>query len=150
MVQFSIDERAVKNFAVFFGSFIKEQIETFYNPDFLIDFGLKAYSFSFYEKQIIICSIEGNNITDIKCVDYKEFIPDVFLEELLAHNSIPSRIHRYKKIGIERLRLEIADELMLGAITAKDTTAVWENYQMKIKISPKLQMEHFEFDTESL
>ncbi|MEM5681168.1 hypothetical protein AAHB46_19205 [Bacillus paranthracis] len=48
------------------------------------------------------------------------------------------------------MRLEIADELMLGAITAKDTTAVWENYQMKIKISPKLQMEHFEFDTESL
>ena len=59
MVQFSIDERAVKNFAVFFGSFIKEQIETFYNPDFLIDFDLKTYSFSFYEKQIIICSIEG-------------------------------------------------------------------------------------------
>ncbi|ALC85723.1 hypothetical protein AM499_07720 [Bacillus sp. FJAT-22090] len=143
MVQLSVDEKASRKFSNFFGHIIQEQIKTYYNPDFLIHFDTKSYSFCFLENEIIISTIEGERIADINRVDYKELIPDFFLTSLLALDYAPSRVKRYKKIGVERLRLELADELRLGGITAKNANAnaIWNDYQMKIKISPTFHME---------
>jgi hypothetical protein len=141
MVQLAIDQRAIRNYFSLFGPLIEEQIATYFNPDFIIYFHPISYSFSFLKDEIIICSIQNHKISDIKRFDYIEFIPDSFLSNLLALNSLPSRVSRYRHIGLDRLRNEMIDELRLGAITTKDSAAVWDDYQLKIRISSEFQME---------
>jgi len=141
LVELFVDKQAYINFSNFFGPIIKEQITTFYNPDFLINFASRSYSFSFLQEEIIIFILEGKNILDIKRADYKELIPDSFLTDLLSLEILPSRVRRYKQIGKERLRQELADELRIGGITAENTTVLWDNYPFKIGISPELKME---------
>ncbi|NHM31288.1 hypothetical protein G8761_11875 [Bacillus sp. C11] len=144
MVQLSVDDQAIRKFSSFFVPFVEEQIVTYYNPDFLINFSSTSYSFSFLQNEIIICFLKGVRISDIKRLEYKEFIPDSFLTNLLNNDNIPSRLKRYRRIGTNRLRLELADELRLGGIFARETTAIWDNYQLKIRISSALQMEQIE------
>lgn len=141
MFQLAIDQRAVRKYCSLFGPFIGEQIATYFNPDFIIYFHPISYSFSFLKDKIIICIIQNQKISDIKRFDYIDLIPDSFLSHLLSLDSLPSRVRRYRHIGLERLRNEMIDELRLGAITAKDSAAVWDDYQLKIKISSELQME---------
>ncbi len=144
LVQLTVDEKALKKYLGFFDPFIHEQIKTYYNPEFLIHYAPKTYSFSFLQNEIIISTLEGEMISDIKRVGYKELIPDSFLTQLLAMECTPSRLKRYRRIGVERLRIELADELRLGAITAMEANAFWNDYQIKIKISPALAMEKIE------
>lgn len=146
MVQLAVDPKAVRNFCSLFGPIVKEQIITNYNPDFIIHFTPYSYSFSFLKNEVIIYTVEDNvsSISDIRRFEYMDLIPDAFLTQLLTLEALPSRVLRYRQIGVERLRKEIIDELRLGAITAEDTTAIWDDYRLKIKISPTLRMEQVE------
>ncbi|WP_088014524.1 hypothetical protein [Gottfriedia acidiceleris] len=142
MVKLGVDKQALLNYCNLFGPIIEEQIATYYNPDFIIHFKQSTYSLSFLKERIIISIIKNNRISDIKHYDYIDLIPDSFLKQLLKVEPLPSRVRRYRKIGVERLRREIIDELRLGAITTTDdSTAVWDDYSLKIKISKELQME---------
>lgn len=141
MVELFVDNQACDNFFSFFGPIAEKQIATFYNPDFIINFAPIAYSLAFLKDEIIIFTLKGRRVIDITRSDYNELIPDSFLSDLLNLEKIPSRVKRYRKIGKERLRKELADELRLGGITAQNTIAIWENYHLKIIISPELKME---------
>ncbi|EFI70137.1 hypothetical protein BFZC1_02917 [Lysinibacillus fusiformis ZC1] len=145
MVKLGIDQKALQNFHNLFGSFMEEHISTYYNPNFIINSQHSAYSLSFLKDIVIVSMIENDTISDIKRFDYNDLIPDSFLNQLLNLESLPSRVQRYRKIGVERLRLEIIDELRLGAITTiEDSTAIWDDYSLKIKISEELQMKQID------
>lgn len=141
MGKISVDEQAVRSFSSLFGSLVEEQISSYYNPDFTIHYPPRSYSFAFLKNSIVICEIEENRILDMKSFNYIDFIPDSFLNALLSMEQLPSRVGRYRKIGLDRLRSEMVDELRLGAITAEDSTATWNDYQLKFYISPTLQMD---------
>ncbi|RKL65085.1 hypothetical protein CR203_22725 [Salipaludibacillus neizhouensis] len=142
MLQLEIDQKAIQNFNAHFGYFIEEHIVSYYNPDFVLVFSPFSYSMSFLKNEIIVSKIEDNRIVDVIQLSYRNLIPDSFLTHILSLDSIPSRIFRYRDIGLNRLRAEIIDELRLGAITAADKIAIWDDYHIIIKISYKLQMEN--------
>lgn len=140
MGKISVDEQAARSFFTLFGSLVEAQVSSYYNPDFTIHYPPHSYSFAFLNNSIVICDIEQNRILDIKSFNYTDFIPDSFLNALLSMEQLPSRVKRYRKIGVDRLRSELVDELRLGAITAQDSTATWNDYDLKFYISPALQM----------
>lgn len=138
MHQLSIDERAIENYLASSGSLIQNQIESYYNPDFLVEVGPFLYSFLFSKSEVIIITIDNQRIVNFQCETYQNLITDVFLEELLNLDCLPARIKRYSKLSCDRLRREIADELRLGAIKVENNNPIWGDYHLKFKISSSL------------
>ena len=138
MHQLSIDKCAIENYLALSGSLIENQIESYYNPDFLVEVDTFLYSFLFSKSEVIIIKIDNQKIVNFQYETYQNLITDVFLEELLNLDCLPSRIKRYSKLSCDRLRREIADELRLGAIKVEDNYPVWEDYHLKFKISSGL------------
>lgn len=145
MVDLEIDKGVISNFFNHFEEDHKNYIRMWYNPDFIVPSSQYCYSFSFLKEEVIVCGIFEKKIVDITKFDYMDFISDTFLNILLSLDSLPSRLARYKRIGLQRLRKEIIDELQLGGITTNGENAYWNDYDLKISFSSSLYMDEITF-----
>ena len=139
MIQFRVDIKAKLDFLSLDNTLIDQKIESYFNSEFVIEFNEKIYSFCFLKSNILLLEIIDGVIHHIYSKKYDEIITDDFLNEFLNAKKLPSRVHRYKKIGLDRLRVQIADELFIGEFITRNNYVLWEKYNLKFFVAHNLK-----------
>lgn len=140
MIQFDVDIKAKLDFLSLDNALVNQKIESYFNSEFVVEFNEKIYSFCFLKSNILLLEIIDGVIHHVYSKKYDEIITDDFLNEFLNSKKLPTRVHRYKKIGVDRLRLQIADELFIGEFITKDNCVLWEKYNLKFLITHNLKL----------
>ncbi|MEK4662330.1 hypothetical protein ABEW61_24420 [Paenibacillus amylolyticus] len=138
----TVENSAVSSYVDIFMNDLKRNILSLYNPEFEIFKYDTYYSYVFHDANIIILENNSGNITNISITNYNDFIPIILFENFKELKNLPVRLERLKKLGHERFRNEIKDNLMYQRIqqNEKTCTALWLDYGIEFVIGDSLQL----------
>lgn len=142
MENFSIHNDALTSYVQLFKGDIEKQVVDLYNEDFVVVTGEKSTSYVFLDTSVIMLILIDDSVVNLSSISYDFFISDKLIDDIENFSLLPSRIRRYKDLGIKRFRAEVIEQLQLGNIhTDKEGTfAIWEDYNLKFKFDSYLRL----------
>lgn len=138
MLSISVEEQALKRYCELFPEMVVDMMKELINPDFVIDQDESIYSFLFFSDYILILRIQSNTIGNVHKMTYDSFISNEIVKTLFESEKLPSRLARYKRLGIERFKLEIKRSLQNGAIIADKRSVTWSEYNIELQVNEEL------------
>ncbi|MDN3229543.1 hypothetical protein [Priestia megaterium] len=142
MKNFSISRNAIGTYLQLFQVEIEKLISSMYNPEFLIKENDFEYSFLFLDDSVLVLIIKGDNLLDLRPLDYEYFISNDIMLQFLKMTDLPPRIKRYCRLGSERLKEEIKDGLKIGSIYSdhNNNSIIWSDFDLQFEIDDSLRL----------
>ena len=140
MLELSVQDHVVESYSRLFLNVLKVSIKELYNPEFIIHSENVTNSFAFLEKEVVVLRLEDGTVTDLEWKTYSSFIKESIVLQLCGIERLPPRLKRYRRLGIERFKNEIKNELQNGNIVTSQNIAVWERYDIRMLLNEQLQL----------